>query len=73
MLSRLAYTHTRRRMCSKKFAGEWALETMPERFRGLIKSQMSDYSGETGKMDDENLLLEYETRVRDYIAELRTN
>jgi streptomycin 3"-adenylyltransferase len=71
MLSRLAYTYTHRRMCSKIVAGNWALGAMPSQFVHLIDAEMRKYSGDpdTGLINNEDVL-DYERYVRDYIAKL---
>jgi predicted nucleotidyltransferase len=71
MLSRLAYTYTHRRMCSKIVAGNWALEAMPSQFQPLIDAEMRKYSGDTdiSVVNNEDVL-NYERFVRDYIANL---
>ena len=71
MLSRLAYTHKHRRMCSKAKAGNWALEAMPSQFHHLIGAGLREYSGDTdvGMVNSEDVL-DFEIYIRNYIANL---
>lgn len=71
MLSRMAYTYTHRRMCSKIVAGNWALEAMPLEFVPLIDAEMRKYSSDTDicVVNNEEVL-HYERYIRDYIKNL---
>ena len=49
MLCRIAYAHAKHSLCSKKQAGEWALQAFEERWRPMISAALAEYAeGVTG-------------------------
>jgi predicted nucleotidyltransferase len=73
MLSRIAYAHTFRRLCSKQDAGEWAAKAFGERWRMLIETALAEYaSGTPATGVPRAVLQEYEQYCTGYIGSLRT-
>ena len=72
MLCRIAYAHTHRNLCCKRRAGEWALETLGERWRPMIEAALALYS--EGTADNTGLspvLQEFEEYCAGYIGSLQ--
>jgi len=44
MLCRAAYAYARRQLCSKRDAGQWALEQFGERWRPMIEQALAEYA-----------------------------
>lgn len=72
MLCRIAYAHTHHSLCGKRRAGEWALETLDERWRPMIEAALARYSqGIAGNAESSAVLQEFEEYCAGYIRNLQ--
>lgn len=70
MLCRMAYAHAHQSLCCKRTAGEWALETLDERWRPVIQAALSQYAeGSNGVVVAPVLLHEFEEHCSKYISD----
>lgn len=51
MLCRIAYAWTNHKLCGKKIAGEWAIETFGEKWRSVITVALAEYSSGVTKTE----------------------
>ncbi|HET6453527.1 MAG TPA: aminoglycoside adenylyltransferase domain-containing protein [Armatimonadota bacterium] len=73
MLCRIAYAHANHSLCSKRRAGEWALETFEERWRPVISAALTQYAeGVTGPAATSAVLQEFEEYCAGYIRGLQS-
>jgi hypothetical protein len=71
MLCRIAYAHANHSLCSKRQAGEWALETLGERWRPMIEAALAKYSqGTADNTGSSAVLQEFEEYCAGYISSL---
>ncbi len=74
MLCRIAHAHTHHSLCSKRHAGEWALETLGERWRSMIEAALALYSeGTADNTGSSPVLQEFEQYCAEYISSLQSN
>ena len=72
MLCRAAYAFTRRALCSKKAAGEWAVRELDESWRPLIRAALAKYaSGQADDSGPDEALRAFESYCVGYIARVR--
>jgi hypothetical protein len=73
MLCRIAYAHTHHSLCCKRRAGEWALETLGERWRPMIEAALALYSeGTADNTGSSAVLQEFEEYCAGYVAGLHS-
>ena len=72
MLCRIAYTWAHREMCSKKQAGEWALEAFGDPWAPMIRTALDQYAaGQPQSGIPQDTLKAFEQHCAGYIGKLR--
>lgn len=72
MLCRIAYAWQHRSLCSKKQAGEWALQAFDKHWHGLLNTALIEYAdGCTNSRISSAILHEFEEYCEGYIKRLR--